>query len=122
MRLAQGTTPLYPPGGFQGPGEIGLLPGNDAPATLDTVISTAIGVMTVVAFIWFTIQFFIAAVQIIGSSGDKAALEAARGKIQSSVLGIVVVVSAIFFIQLIGTIFGFDILNAVTDLITTVGA
>lgn len=79
--------------------------------TLNSVISLIIAVMTVIAFIWFVIQFFIGALGIISSGGDKSKLEAARAKITTGIIGLVVVISAIFIISLIGSILGLDILN-----------
>jgi hypothetical protein len=102
-----------PVGGFTLPGTLGGASPADSGQTLERIISTAIGVMTVIAFIWFIVQFFIAAVQIIGSGGDKNALAAARGKLSTSVIGLVVVISAIFIIELIGTILGISILNSI---------
>lgn len=106
-----------PVGGFTLPGPLGQVgDGTGAAVTLEGIISTAIGVMTIIAFIWFVIQFFIAAVQIIGSGGDKAALTSARSKLSTSVIGLIVVIGAIFFIELVGTILGLDILS-LADLI-----
>lgn len=97
-----------PVGGFTLPGALGQNPGA---STLEIVITTAIGVITIVAFIWFTIQFLVAAVQIIGSGGDKNALAQSKSKLTTSLIGLVVVISAIFLIQIIGVIFGISILN-----------
>lgn len=107
--------PLTPQEGFSLPGFLGN-PGSDPASSaglLEQVISTALGIMTIIAFIWFVIQFFIAAVQIIGSGGDKAALTSAKSKLSTSVIGLIVVVSAIFLVELIGIILGVDILNLV---------
>ena len=43
---------------------------------------------------------------IISSGGDKAALESARKRITTGVIGFVVVVAAIFIVQLIGRLIG----------------
>lgn len=119
MNIFLNTIPISPPGGgFSLPGFLGSGASvASAPVTLENIVSTAIGVMTIIAFIWFVIQFFIAAVQIIGSGGDKNALANARGKLSTSVIGLVVVIGAIFFIELIGFILGLDILS-LADLIT----
>lgn len=109
MKLAD--IPAAPSGGFTLPGTLGSSPGVNAAGKLSDVISVAIGVITVIAFIWFVIQFFLAAVQIISSGGDKNALSAAKSKLSTSVIGVVVVVSAIFLIEVVGTVLGIDILN-----------
>jgi hypothetical protein len=84
-----------------------------------TILSNIIGIMTVVAAIWFVFQFFTAAIQILTSSGDKTKMEEARNKITQAVIGLVIVVAAIFLISLIGSLLGLNILgpwNFVTDL------
>lgn len=102
-------------GGFTLPGTLGD-PSQYGTATgtgtrLATVISTVIGVMTAIAFIWFTILLFTGALQYLTSGGDAKGVEAAVNKIKTALIGLVVVISAIFFIQLIGTIFGLPILD-----------
>ena len=96
-------------GTFTLPGTLGTV--GDAPTQLSSVISTAIGVMTIIAFIWFIIQFFLAAVSIIGAGADKAKLEGAKSKLSTSVIGVVVVIAAIFLIEVVGTILGIPILD-----------
>lgn len=107
--------PLAPEQGFTLPGPLGEVSSNPNTTSLllTGVISTAIGVMTVIAFIWFIIQFFIAAVQIIGSGGDKNALASAKSKLTTSLIGLVIVVSAVFLIELVGTILGISILDSI---------
>lgn len=80
-------------------------------STLNSVVSLVVGVMTVIAFIWFTIQFFIGALGIISSGGDKAKMESARAKITTGIIGLVVVIAAIFIIRIIGLVLGINILN-----------
>lgn len=104
---------LFPPGGFKGPGSLGNPAGQEA-SMLAKVISTVIGVMTAVAFIWFTLQLFIAAVSWIGAGNDKSKVESARGNMISAIIGLVVVVSAIFLAGLIGIVFGLPILDVNT--------
>lgn len=109
--------PVAPDGGFTLPGPLGEVSSNPNTTSLllTGVISTAIGVMTIVAFIWFIIQFFIAAVSIIGSGGDKASLQSAKSKLTTSVIGLVIVISAIFLIELVGFILGFSILDSIVQ-------
>jgi len=117
MNIFLNAIPVAPRGGFSLPGPLGNSARiANAPMTLENIISTAIGVMTIIAFIWFIIQFFISAIQIINSGGDKNALAGARSKLSTSVIGLVVVIGAIFFIELIGYILGLDILS-LADLI-----
>ncbi len=103
--------PVAPSGGFTLPGTLGQNPGAGSVYKLSDVISTALGVITIIAFIWFVIQFFLAAIQIISSGGDKNALAAAKGKLTTSLIGVVVVISAIFLIDIVGDILGIPFLN-----------
>ncbi len=104
---------LAPPGGFRGRGPLGLngVDPRESFNILNNTISTTIAILTIVAFIWFTIQFFLGAVGIITAGGDKAKVEGARNKITTGLIGIVVVIAATFIIQLVGTILGIDILG-----------
>lgn len=79
---------------------------------LSTIISSAVGLMTIIAFIWFTFTLITGAIGIISSGGDKQALENARKKITTGIIGLVVVIAAIFVISLLGTLIGIpNILN-----------
>ena len=113
--LAQGPIQVSPDGGFNLPGNLGTpgqyLSASSTGSRLAAVLSTIIGVMTAIAFIWFVILLFSGAVQYLTSGGDAKAVEGAMNKIRTALIGLVIVISAIFFIQLIGTILGIDILN-----------
>lgn len=81
-------------------------------ATFSKFISTMIGLMTIIAIIWFTFVLFTGAIAMIGAGGDKQALESARKRIINGLIGLVVVIAAIFILDLIGNIFGIpNILN-----------
>lgn len=104
---------IAPPGGFKGPGDKGLLA---APGTgislFAKFLSSTIGLMTIIAIIWFIFTFFIGAIGMISAGSDKQALEGARKKIITGITGLVVTLGAIFVIRLIGFLLGFeDILN-----------
>lgn len=99
--------PLLPPGkSFQGIGPLGNVTQANAPTLFATALSAVIGVMTFVAFIWFTFQFLIGGIRILGSGGDKAALEGAKKQITSGIIGLVIVIAAIFIVSLFGYIIG----------------
>lgn len=107
--------PLAPGGGFTLPGPLGQ-PGQYSGAAgtgdrLASVISTVIGVLTAVAFIWFVFLLITGAIQYLFSGGDSKGVEAATAKIRTALIGLVVVISAIFFIQLLGTILGIPVLD-----------
>ena len=115
---------IGPEGGLRGFGPLGLEgeidAGMAAPA-FTKVLSTTIGVMTVVAIIWFVIQFFLGAIGIIFSGGDKGKLTEARSKITTGLVGLVVVIAATFLIDLVGSILGIDNLLNITELIFLLG-
>lgn len=116
--LAQTSTPVDL-GPFEGLGPLGnpiATEGDPGASALANFISTVIGVMTIIAFIWFIFQLFIGAVGWLSSGGDKARLQEAQKKITTSIIGLTIVISAIFLIKIIGVIFGIDIL-AIQDLI-----
>lgn len=97
-------------GTLKGFGPLGTPQGNGI-INFTTFISSVIGIMTIVAIIWFIFTFLTGAVGIISSGGDKGALESAKKKITTGIIGIVVVIAAIFIISLIGILFGIDFLK-----------
>jgi hypothetical protein len=101
---------IAPNGGFTGAlNGKGLLaaPGNGIDIFVK-FISGTIGLLTIIAIIWFIFTFITGAIGIISSGGDKAALESAQKKITTGLIGLVVVVIAIFAISLIGYLLGFS--------------
>lgn len=75
------------------------------------ILSLIIGVMTVVAGIWFIFQFIIGAFGWLTAGADKAAVENAQKKITNGVIGLIIVVAAIFLIDLLGRLIGLEILS-----------
>lgn len=106
-KLLAADTPIAPPGGFKGFGPLGEPEGSGI-TTFSTFISNTIGIMTIIAIIWFVFTFITGAIGIIASGGDKGALETAKKKITSGLIGLVVVIAATFVIDLIGLLLGFD--------------
>ena len=103
---------LAPKDGFRGFGPLGLEEGQSAPEVFTQFISGTIGLMTIIAIIWFVILMIMGAIGIISSGGDKASLESARKRITTGIIGFVVVIAAIFIVQLIGQIIGIpELLN-----------
>lgn len=75
------------------------------------IISRIVGVLTIVAGIWFIFQFIIGAYGFLTAGGDSKAIESARGKITQAIIGLVVVVAAWALISLLGALLGFEILQ-----------
>lgn len=108
---AQNGIPL---GQLKGFGPLGLEGGlaSNAGITFTNFINSAIGLMTIIAIIWFIFVFFIGAIGIISAGGDKGKVESSRKNITNGIIGLAVVVAAIFAIKLIGFLLGIpDILN-----------
>ncbi|OGM24622.1 hypothetical protein A2962_01570 [Candidatus Woesebacteria bacterium RIFCSPLOWO2_01_FULL_39_61] len=79
---------------------------------LNQVISVLVGAMTLFATIWFLILLITAAYSWMNAGGDKVALENARQKMLHAVIGLTIVIVAIFVADFIGFILGVpDILN-----------
>ncbi|OGC93137.1 hypothetical protein A2876_01155 [Candidatus Amesbacteria bacterium RIFCSPHIGHO2_01_FULL_48_32b] len=78
---------------------------------LGAIISVVIGILTVSAGLWFIFQVFAGALQWLGSSGDKQALESARKRITHAAAGLLIVILSYAFISIVGLVFGIDILG-----------
>lgn len=111
-------------GGGEGFGPWGLLGGTkevgEAASEFTLIISRIIGIMTVVAGIWFFFMIIIGAYGYLSAGGDPKKIETATKKITSALIGLVVIVLAYAFISLIGRMLGFDILNP-QDIIKLLG-
>jgi hypothetical protein len=102
------TVPLAPSGGLQGPG---IVPAEDIGTQIAGIVSTVIGVLTVLAIIWFIIEFIVSAYLLISSTGDQEKTAEAKKRLTQSVIGLVIVIGAIFIINIIAYIAGIDFLN-----------
>lgn len=107
---------LFDKDAYKGFGPLGLeegaAGGSGAPSVFTNFISSTIGIITTVAFIWFLFIVITGAVSIMLSGGDKAALEGAKKKISSGLIGLVILIAGVFIVSLVGEIFGIkSILN-----------
>jgi hypothetical protein len=84
---------------------------SQGPTLFSSILSTAIGLMTMIAAIWFMFVFLTGAISIISSGGEKGAYENAQKKIRTGLTGLIVTVAAIFLVDFIGWIIGIDLLN-----------
>jgi len=104
---------LAPEGGFRGFGALGL-EGRDpseAPLIFNQFIRSTIGLLTIVAFIWFLFLLIFGAIGVLTSGGDKAKVSDAKSRITTGLIGLVIIIAAVFIADLIGTILGIDILG-----------
>jgi hypothetical protein len=100
---------------LRGIGPLGLEEATDAsiaPSIFNKFISGVIGIMTVIAIIWLVFLLITGAYGFMTAGGDKAQLETARKRIFTGIVGFVIVIAAVFIVDLIGKLFGIDnILN-----------
>ncbi|MBU0998106.1 hypothetical protein KJ570_01035 [Patescibacteria group bacterium] len=118
--LTQKATTLGEP--LKGIGKLGL-EGEDAanaPILFNNIISMAIGIITIVAFIWFLFKLITGAIAIMSAGSDKQALENAKSSITMGIIGLIITVSAIFLADLIGNILGIENLLNPASLLDTV--
>lgn len=82
-----------------------------AASAFASIISKIIGVMTVVAGIWFFFILLIGAFGFLSAGGDPEKIKSASQRIGNGLTGLIVIVLAYAFISLIGRMLGLDILN-----------
>lgn len=102
----QGFQGLGPLGGETSPGVYNIFGKYSATEKFDRIISLTLGVMTVVAGLWFIFQIFISAIEWLSSGGEKQHVENARKKITNSVIGLLIVVVSYGLILTFGNILG----------------
>lgn len=94
-------------GTLQGVGALAN-PGANSGTLLEKVVSNVIGVMTVVAFIYFAFQIIFAGYGLLGSDGDTQKIKLNTEKITRGIIGIIIVVAAIFLIRLLASLLGIN--------------
>lgn len=99
-------------------GNIGGLPGgyqsmaaSDAPATLEKIISNTVGFFTVVGGLTFIIYLVLAGLTWITAREEDARLSKAKQMFANALIGLAIIVVSWALAGIIGTIFGFEILN-----------
>jgi len=99
-------------------GNIGGLPGSyqamaasDAPATLEKIISNTVGFFTVVGGLTFIIYLVLAGLTWITAREEDARLSKAKQMFTNALVGLAIIVISWALAGIIGTIFGFEILN-----------
>lgn len=107
--LAQVETNLGEP--LKGIGPLGLpSQTGEAPTIFNKFISNTVGLLTIIAALWFVFVLISGAIGIMASGGDKASFQAARSRITNGLIGLVVVIAGIFIIELVGWLIGFDLI------------
>lgn len=86
-----------------------------AVSSLERIISTGIGVLTIIGVIFFTIQVILAGFSLISTQGDLKEFEQNKKRLNNNILGLVVIVIAYGLGALLTTILGitnvFDLTN-----------
>jgi hypothetical protein len=85
-------------------------PGSTGGIFLSKGIPAAVGLAFVVGALIFFFMLVWGAIQWITSGGDKQALESARGRITSALVGLVLLFAALAIIKFIESFFAIDIL------------
>ncbi|HEX8923407.1 MAG TPA: hypothetical protein VF828_01595 [Patescibacteria group bacterium] len=78
----------------------------DATYYLQDTISRVIGILTIVAVVFFAIQIILAGYSFMSSEGDKNKMETARKRLTDGVLGLFIVIIALGFASLIANLAG----------------
>lgn len=77
----------------------------------ESLISTGIGMLTVLGGIFFIVFFFLAALKWLTAGGDAGKVQKARDEMVQGVIGLIILVAAYGVIGLIGSVVGLQLLN-----------
>ena len=98
----------------------GIQPETDGVIELDKILSTIIGVLTLVAFIYFVIQIILAGYAFISGQGDEKKVESARKRLTDGILGITIVVVAFGITALLAKIMGLGSIFNINEFFTNI--
>lgn len=88
---------------------------------ITNAVSSIIGVMTIVAGIWFLIHIIIGGLRWVGSEGDKTKLQEAQNRITNAFVGLIIVVAGWSILALTGRFLGFENILIPTTIIDQLG-
>jgi hypothetical protein len=102
-------------GDIQGIGPLGQMPVGANVGTINDkfaeLVSIVIGFLTFGGAMWFVFQIILGGITWIGSGNDKNQIQTSQKRITNAVIGLIILISAMVIIQVIGFVFGIDILN-----------
>jgi hypothetical protein len=75
------------------------------------VISRVIGVLTIVAGIYFIFQMFIGSVNWLSAGSDKQGVDNAKKRITNAIIGLLLVVVSYSLIAIVSAFLGIDLIN-----------
>ncbi len=84
---------------------------------LEKFVSSILGLLTIVASLWFIYQIVLSGMQWIGAGGDKNTVEVSKKRLSTSILGMFIVVGSYGLIGIIGRFLGLDIFRLGLQLI-----
>jgi ABC-type phosphate transport system permease subunit len=87
------------------PGPLGT-PGTNAPSLFNKILSSMVGLITIIAFVYFMFTLITGAIGIITAGGDKVKLETSQKRLTTGIIGVIVVIAALFIADLIATLLG----------------
>ena len=109
--IAQSQIPL---GGtrFQGLGQLGDTTLLSSPfATLNDILSIMVGIITLIAGIFFIFLIITGGLMYMSAGGDKGKVQEAQKKITSGLIGLVIVFAGVLIAGFISYVLGVNILN-----------
>ncbi|MBP8591026.1 hypothetical protein KBI33_00970 [Candidatus Shapirobacteria bacterium] len=105
------TIEIAPSGGLEGLGPTAPATPTEVGESTAHLVSVVIGFFTLVAGLWFLYQLISGGYAYMSAGGNKEKAQTASQKMSQALIGLVIVVLAIFMINLLGYILGIDFLN-----------
>jgi len=93
----------------------GIQPGSSPVSALEKIISSIIGILTIVGVVYFTIQIILAGFSLIASQGDPKEFQTSKKRLTTNVIGLVIIIIAYGLGALIASLLG---MNNIFDLST----
>lgn len=100
---------------------LGVDPGANGTLTLEKIISQVLGILTIVAVIFFAVQVIIAGYNFISAQGDEKKYEAARQSLTNGVLGLTIIVVAVGLGSLLASLAGIPNVLDLNAMLTNMG-
>lgn len=113
---------LFPPGGFKGFGPLGLenKEAFQAGIVFTKFLSSTIGLMSIIAIIWFIFLLITGGYGYMTAGGDKAKIEKSQKTITNGIVGLAITVFAIFIVKFIGSLLGIDLILNITTMLDVI--
>ncbi len=93
----------------------------NATTKFEKLASNLIGILTIVAVLFFAIQIILAGFSFISSGGDEKVMETSRKKLTNSVLGLFIVIVAVGIGSLIAKLLGLNNIFDINQMFVNMG-